>query len=265
MPKFTPIKEIKTKKGIFNSFKNFAAKIGGTLELLIILFIWIIIFSGDKILGGFSKDEIITYIIFGNIISIFMGYFLHRIIMNDLIGKESNLLIYKPIRYLYHIILKGIGKITIPFFIALLFQVIILYFFLDNLILNFDLIVILLIVVMIILAFITEFLIAYLININIFSVLESENLYKIALRFKKIISGNYFPLTILPIYFVSLSLVLPFAYSFFVPMELYLKKMTIGEGFRGLIIQILWIILLYILIKLSWKNKIKKQAIKQGE
>jgi len=77
------------------------------------------------------------------------------------------------------------------------------------------------------------------------------------MRLKKILAGNYFPLNILPMAFVSISMFLPFAYSFFVPAQLYLNKINQAQAIKGIGVQIIWIVIFFIIIKIAWKKKVR--------
>ena len=264
MESIEPLSEIKDKKRFYKLLKTGLYKIGGILELLVFLAIWVMIFNSDGNIGGFTRTEMITYIIFGNSIGLISGYFLHRVIVREAYQKKSGLLIYRPFRYFKNILLRGMLKSILPFFSVLAFHLAILYFFLDNFVFNYDLRYWLLIGLMIILAFITEFLMVYIVSLYAYWVIEAGDLQKIVIRIKKFLAGNYFPLSILPIGFLQVSLFLPFAYSFFVPTELFLKKITISEGWRGIFIQIAWIVILYIFIKSAWKRK-RDQEIEAKE
>ncbi len=260
MFKFAPIDKPNKEANILLKINSYFFKLGGLAELIIILIIWAIIFADRSSLGGFTRQEIITYLITGNIISFIASYFLHHIISHDLVSNNSKLLVYKPFKYFIHIFSSGFTKSIFTLTTALLFHALIIYLFLDNFFINSDIDYILLILLMIILAFIIEFLIAYLINMHIFWTIESYETYNILIRLKKILAGNYFPLSFLPSAFLSGSLVLPFAYSTYVPTQLYLKKISIEQGFVSVFIQIIWIIILYVIIKIIWDRKIKKQV-----
>lgn len=108
-------------------------------------------------------------------------------------------------------------------------------------------------------AFIIELFFAYLLKLYAFWSIDSADSYKVVIRLKKFLAGAYFPLNILPVVFVSVSLYLPFAYSFFVPVQVYLKNYDLSVAWRGLIIEGAWIIILYILIRVSWRKKIEKK------
>ena len=191
-------------------------------------------------------------------ISVFTGYLLQRLIADDVESEKSSLLLFRPIKYFIYILTHGWAKAILPFSIAVGLHFVVLYFFLDSFILNYNLVNFIIIGVMVMLAFLLEFLIAYLLNLNVFWTIESVDMYKILNRLKKILAGNYFPLSILPMIFVSISLWLPFAYSFYVPAELYLGKISQEEALRGVGVQIIWIVIIYVVIKIMWKKKVKR-------
>lgn len=260
--KFKPIETIPQKKGILYWLRVFMYKLSSTLEVLVLLLLWLFIFSNKSTLGGFTREEIITYILVGSFIALITKYFLHRIIAYDLHSKHSEMLVSKPLKYFRQVIFNGLGKNVFPFFMAVGLQVLILYLFIDSFVINFNILYISVIALMVILAFITEFLLAYLAQLFIFWAFESGEFYTILVRLKKFLAGNYFPLSLLPTVFVEASLILPFAYSFFVPTELYLKKISLSTGLRGVGIQIMWIILLYFFIRMTWNRRLKKKEAK---
>jgi ABC-2 type transport system permease protein len=110
----------------------------------------------------------------------------------------------------------------------------------------------------IIFAFTSELFLSFLIGLVAFWADEVDGLYTTVTRLKKFLAGGYFPLSLLPPFYMKLSLSLPFAYSFFVPTQLYLGKMSLVAGLRGLGVQIAWILLLYGIIRLIWKRGIRK-------
>ena len=261
--KFKPIKMIGRPKGILFYLRSLIYKISSALELLILLLLWLVIFGNRSAFGDFTLYDIFTYIIIGHSIGLVSKFFLFRVISKDVFNKNSKLLVYNPIRYFFKILINGAGKNFLPFIAAVFLNLLILYFFIDGFVLNFDPIYLLVIAVMIILSFIIEFLMFYLLNMLVFWKFESKEFYTILIRFKNILAGNYFPISLLPFVFVNISLALPFAYSFFMPAELYLKKVSIIIGIRGIFVQILWILIFYLCIKISWSHKFRdKEKIK---
>jgi ABC-2 type transport system permease protein len=111
---------------------------------------------------------------------------------------------------------------------------------------------------MVLLAFITELFISFLVGLIAFWTDEIDGIFDSIIKLRTIFAGAYFPINILPLFFVKLSYALPFAYSFFVPTQLYLNKISLLDGLRGIFIQIAWIVMLYLIIKLVWRCGLKK-------
>jgi len=263
MQKFIPLTKITEKNIFLEKLRNFAYGISGIIEILIILGLWFILFGKTSILGGFTRQEIIAYLLLGNLISIINSYILYKIINHDLVSPGSKMLVLKPIRYFFHIIKNGFSKYFLNFLILIIFDLILIYFLIEDFTFHFDLNYILVILVITILAFVIEFLLAYLANLYIFWIIDSSDLYKIIIRLKNFLSGSYFPLSLMPAIYLNISLLLPFAYSFFVPTQLYLKKIDLSTGLVGILIQIFWIIILYLIIKIAWKRKSQKFSTSQ--
>ncbi len=111
---------------------------------------------------------------------------------------------------------------------------------------------------MILLAFVIEMLLGFIIGMIAFWSDEVDGIQTTIDRIKRFFSGGYFPLSLLPVGVLAVSNYFPFAYSFFVPAQLYLKKITIAEGLHGIGIQIAWIILLSIILAFVWKRGLIK-------
>ena len=169
-----------------------------------------------------------------------------------------------PASYLAKIIIRGFGRNILPFILSVAFQIFLLYFFIDDFKINSDPYYLSVIAVMLVLAFLSELLILYFLHFFVFWSVESAETYNFILRLKSILAGSYFPLVIWPA-IVNISLVLPFAYSCFVPAELYLKKIGPGIGLRGICVQAIWIMILYIILKIVWIRKTDRHNIRPKE
>ena len=47
-------------------------------------------------------------------------------------------------------------------------------------------------------------------------------------------------------------------FSIFIPAQLYLNKLNLTTGLKGIIIQLAWIVVLYCLIHMVWQKGVKK-------
>ena len=256
-----PLDNIAKKKSTLFYLGTFAYRLGSALEIIIVFVAWGLVFINISDLKGFSHQEILTYVLIGSLIGLTTNHLLHRIVINAISRNSFALLMDRPMQYLKKIIIKGFGASIFPFILSVGVHTALLYFFIDSFFVNTDIFYLAVIVVMIVLAFFTELLILYFMHLFVLWSIESSDAYNFILRLKKIFAGNYFPLSILPVMFVNVSLALPFAYSFFVPAELYLKKIELAVGLRGIGVQVVWILALYVTIKFVWTRKINKEKM----
>jgi len=259
MPEITQLNDISPKKTWLEESKLFILKFSSFLESLLILSFWIFIFFNSDNFGGYSQEKLITYLLTGNVIGFISSFFLHRFIRSDIRQRDQNLLTKYPFRYLKIILLRGFGRNVIPFLIVISLNAVLLWFFTGGIIFNFEPIYLVLMIIMIALAFLFEFLLAFLVRLLTFWIIASKEIYIIVMRFKKIMAGNYFPLGLLSVGFLNFSFFLPFAYTFYVPTQLFLKEISPIVAMRGILIQFIWICLLFLVIKYIVKKKIAKQ------
>lgn len=245
------------KRGFIDSLGYFLSKIGGSMEIVFILLIWFFIFSDTKSLDNFTFQDIIAYLLIGNLIGMFTSYLLSKTIRYNIGQGDIKMFYYHPLQYVLRVFLRTFKKLTIPFFLSISLNLVLLYFFVDNVYFNYEIKYLVLIFCIISLAFVTELLLALIFDIYVFWTYESLGLARAISRLKKIFAGAYFPLSFLGAKFLLFSLFLPFAYSFYVPTQLYLKNISFSQGLSGILVQLFWIGIFFVIIRLSWTRKME--------
>lgn len=94
--------------------------------------------------------------------------------------------------------------------------------------------------------------------------LDEKGIVNIFMVISDILSGIVIPIPFFPNCLQSVSNILPFRYISDFPFRLYIGNITMIEGLRGLIIQIIWIIILVIIGRLLTKKALKKAIIQGG-
>lgn len=258
MKKFLTIVKAFWQRALTYRFTVLAYRIGEIGETLVLILMWSAIYGGQKVIGGLTLQEMITYILIGNFFNAIIRNFLSGVVARDIKDGRLSMFLVKPMSYFNYIISQEIGRISLATTTSVLSSALVIVFFINTFIWNFDLAYFLVIVAMIILAFITELLLSYLIGLIAFWTDEVDGIYATIDRIKKFFSGGYFPINLLPLMFIQISFILPFAYSFFVPAQLYLKKLDLSVGLKGLLVQVIWITILYGIIKAVWSRGLKK-------
>ncbi len=240
-------------------FLVFTYRVGEIAEVLVVILMWTAIYSGSGAeIRGFTLNEMITYVLIGNLCALAVRNFLPGYIARDINEGRLSLFLVRPIPYIKFIFFNELGRSLLATMMSLTSQIIITLFFLDRIVVNLDPLYILVIVIMIFLAFVIELLLGFLVGTIAFWTDEVDGIQATVDRVKRFFSGGYFPLTLLPITLVSISTYLPFQYSFFAPAALYLKKMDISQGVHGILVQVVWIVLLCGILRIVWKRGLRR-------
>jgi len=133
-----------------------------------------------------------------------------------------------------------------------------IFIFYGKFIINFNIFNILVISGILIFGYFVRLFLAILIGLISFWIVEIDGLYNFCNIIIRFLSGSYFPVSLLPVAIFKINLFFPFAYLIFMPAQLYLNKINLREGIFGFIIEIMWLIILYILLRVIWKFGLKK-------
>jgi len=109
-----------------------------------------------------------------------------------------------------------------------------------------------------------QFFLSYTMAMLAFWVLEVSTFIFIVYAFEYIASGHMFPLDILPPVIKEALFLTPFPYQLYLPVGIYMGKVTGAELVRGLIMQAGWVVVAYLLARLAWQRGIRKYAAVGG-
>ncbi len=234
-------------------------RLGEIAEVLILVFMWTAVYaSTGGTIKGFTLQEMITYVLIGNLCFVAVRNFLPSNVSEMINSGKLSMFLVKPIPFIKYVFINELGRAFLATVISVITQVIILLFFLNTVIINTDPRYLGLILVMVFLAFIIELLIGFLVGAVAFWTEEVEGLLTSIDRIKRFFSGGYFPLSLLPAAALSIGSYLPFAYSFFIPASLYLKKITLLQGVHGILVQVVWIAVLSVILSIVWKQGLRR-------
>ena len=241
-------------RALIHRFTIVAYRTGELFEIVFLLILWTALFKGRDTISGYTIQEMITYVLVGNLVSIVTRNFLTDFMTKEIKDGALSIFVVKPITYLRYVLVRELGRVSLPFLISLVSQIGIMLIFARQLVIHTSFVHFALFIVMVAFAFLIEFFISFLIGATAFWIDETDGLSQTIYRLKRFLSGGYFTLSLLPALYIQISLALPFAYSFYVPTQLYLQKLTLWQGLKGIGIQIIWIALLYLCIKLVWRR-----------
>jgi len=133
-----------------------------------------------------------------------------------------------------------------------------------NLNLKIPLIRFMLFIVIILLSTILMTLIVLLYHVICLFTLDEKGIVNIFMVISDILSGFVIPLPFFPVLFQKLAYILPFRYVSDFPFRFYVGNISFNEGINGLVLQLLWIIIIYIIGRVLIKKALKKVVVQGG-
>jgi ABC-type uncharacterized transport system permease subunit len=117
--------------------------------------------------------------------------------------------------------------------------------------------------VSIVFAFMIQFLYSLIIGLMAFWLIVTWPLNMLLAAIYKLLSGSWIPVAMFPDLLGKINKFLPFRAIYSIPVTIITSPMRQESIIRNLIVQILWIVILYIVMVVTWKVG-KKKLIVQG-
>lgn len=230
-----------------------------TLSLLMYFFVWKAITSSGAVSA--SLNSIMVYYVVATAVqaSVFFSVekFVGPKIQHGTIVNELK----RPLTLLQHAYFRQLGKSSFDALKASL-PILIVGLFLVDVSLSFSSVI--LFVFSVFLSFNLVFLFSYVASMLIFwtkiewAIRGSRN------HLQKLFSGAIFPLFLIPEPLRSVFYLLPFQAMIDAPVRILNGGLTIGEAFPVFLNQLFWIILFFLIAKLTWKKAKKKLTVQGG-
>lgn len=256
--RYLPITSAWWQRGLTYRNTILAYRFGEIAEYLILVLLWSRLFGDQPLIYGYTKSEMITYFLVGSIVTAAVRTYARDSVARDIRDGGLSAFLVKPMSYLKYVTAREFGRVSLPAILSVLTSLIVLIPFYSMLVSPASTGHFLMMLAMLVLAIIIDALMSMLVGFITFWTDETEAIFDVILRLKRFFSGGYFPLSIAPAFLLTLTFWLPFGYSFFIPMQLYLGKMTILQGVYGLGIEAGWIIILYILVRVIYARGLKR-------
>lgn len=224
------------------------------ISVLTIYFLWAAVLPENTTIGGYSQSVMLTYIFGGSIIAstVFSS---RSYALGDTIntGDLSNNLI-RPINVLLASFASDIGDKAMNVLFAIAELSILIFLLHPPLFFQTNFLYIGLSLVAIAIAVLLYFFFGVLISCIAF---WSSEIWAPRFLFVSIVtffSGVFFPLDILPHNIYMILQLLPFSYLLYFPLKIYLGDIAISEVVQGLLIESMWVIILFFIVKYIWKK-----------
>lgn len=246
------------KVGLQYRFSFIVTMLTTPLSLFMYFFLWksIYSFTGQEIIQGFTFGTLIEYYVLSMIIGFFTWCDVDKWISQDVRRGHIISAFVVPMSILSQNLAFELGINVLGIVIEMI-PVFIIGFVLFGLhaapLFNF-----MMFFVSIALAFMLSFFISFNVGLSAFWLKKIDGLRRIRRTLLYFLSGGLIPLTFFPVWVQDVSHFLPFEYIRSVPIKIYLADYSAMGIFSQISIQVAWIILLYLLSRVMYKQAFRQ-------
>lgn len=235
-------------------------RVRNVLQIFLIFFLWDAVFQDPgRVVFGYDRAKIITYI-FGIMLVRALVFSARSVDVPGEIseGTLTNYLL-KPIGYFKYWWTRDISSKALNLAFSIVEFTILFVIFKPTFFWQTDPVYLFLFLISLIGANYLIFVIRFITSFVTFWVPElawgAQFLFMTIITF---LSGEVFPLDILPTFLQKIFYLTPFPYFLFFPLQVYLGKMSILMVLQGLLIAGIWSAILTAVMKLAWFSGLKE-------
>ncbi|MDI6783833.1 MAG: ABC-2 family transporter protein [bacterium] len=268
MQKYLKVIEVGIQNSFVYRYNFFIQTVFQFVPLITTVLLWSAAYEGkaaNATIADYTLTKMIGYYILAMIASNVVGNWWQDFqISEEIRNGQLNKYLLKPVSYLgYRLSLVLSNKlvflsvVTIPLAVGL-------FFFRYYLPPPATPVILVLFVISLLLTLLMNFLISFCIGLISFWMLEVSTLFFIFYGVQYFLSGGLFPLDLLPKPLYTITKLLPFYYQAFFPVSMYMGKFSMLEIVQAMLIQLIWVIIIYLIAKLLWYRGLKRYAAAGG-
>lgn len=227
------------------------------IRFFITYFLWVSIFSIDQNLFGYSREQMLTYVLSVYVVSNFVFATRTQEVgaeINE--GKLTNYLL-QPFGYFSWLWTRDVSDKLINFIFTIFETALLLFFLKPPLFIQTNIFLLLVAIVAVLGSIVVYFCISLLLSFIGFWTSEIWATRFIFLILLDFLAGNFFPIDILPPVVAKILLLTPFPYLFYFPIKLYLGQLSMIEISTGFGVLSFWTIILIQGVVYMWKKGLK--------
>ena len=248
--------KVQILKNLAYKFDVYGNIIMQTIIMIATAFFWKALFKNAESMGGVSVDTMLTYTVISSMISVVLITNVEWRITESVQTGAIAIDLMRPVNIFGVFFAENLGSVT-----ALFFQNLLPIFIIGSLFIKLpaprSALELMLFLISLVLAFFINWYLSVIFGMFSFKVIEMSALIQVKKHLVRLLSGSMIPLWFFPNWLRSVLEILPFPYIYQLPLSIYVGHYTSESLVRGLIIQILWVMVLFLI-----ETRLEKQAIK---
>lgn len=255
------------KTGIIRSltykFEVYSNILMQTIIMIASAYFWKALFKNADSVQGVTVNTMLVYIVVSSMISIVLSSDVEWRIMKSVEKGTIAIDMMRPINVFSIFFAEDIAKL-----ISLIFQNLLPVFIIGSLIIGIpkpaSFTAFVLFLVSLIMAFFINWFIAVMFGMISFWAIEMSAIFQVKKHLIRLLSGSIIPIWFFPGWLQNILNVLPFAYLYQLPLDIYIGKATNGDIAKGMLVQFMWLTLVILMFVFFERRVIKKVMIQGG-
>ena len=232
------------------------------IDIFIFYSIWKSIYGGENIFGNINYEQIITYIILARILYQMMAWGQNLSISKVIRNGDITMELIRPLSFQFFQYILKIGQFIKDILVIIIPGIIIgMFIGLKAPVSSLNM---MLFVLSVFGAITIIFMVDFIVACVTFYTVSSWGLQVFKQAMFAFFSGSLIPITLMPDVLQKIVNVLPFKSMVYFPISIYIGTIDYKEILNGFIIQIVWIISLFIISKIFYNISLRKVTIAGG-
>jgi len=226
-------------------------------------FLWKAVFAKHQVIAGFTMEQMMTYVVIGWSARTFFANRIDRMIGDAVRDGSIAMDLLKPTNFqLYHYF-RAFGR-AVFMFLFMTLPIIIVASVIFPVSLPSGKLGPYLFPLSVILSFFLHAGISYLTGLVAFFTRNNEGVLRFKQLLVEVFSGVMIPITFFPDWVQNVLFWLPFKYIAYAPLRIYLGMEPLSKVHQGVLLQIMWIVIIYLTGQIVWHYAIKRLEIQGG-
>lgn len=240
--------------------------IGRIIMVSVTFFLWKAIYnsSATSIIKGFTISQMLTYVMISFLVSQTVFVDTSHQIGNEVKDGSIAMTLIKPINFYIIQLFRAFGDLIFNFSFLLFPGLIVVTVYGLNVGIDISFFSIVIFIFSIVLGALINFHYSYLFGLLAFKLNNIWGIQQLSRSIIMLLSGSLIPLTFFPDIIQKIFSLLPFSSIIYVPSMIFVNKYSISQILGALLMQIFWIIVLFLISKIFWKKAINTLSIQGG-
>ncbi len=260
MKKYWQIFKISFAQEFAYKFNFVMWRVRNVMQLLLIFFLWNTVFTGGSVsFFGYDKEKILTYV-FGILVLRALVLSARAVDVSEEISKGDILnSLLKPMNYFKFWLTRDLSSKVLNLIFAAVEFTILFWLLRPSFFFQTNPIFLTGFVVSVLLAIFLYFCILFIVNMVPFwaPYMGWGAQFLVTVVIVEFFSGALFPIDILPQGIQSVLYLTPFPYLIFIPIQIYLGKISFVFALKGILIALMWSLGLAYLMNFLWNKGLR--------